>query len=182
MQYREATSRDVEAIAQLHADSWRRHYRGAFSDTFLDGPVVSERRTVWAERLTRPPSSRYTVVAEQDGAMVGFAHTVFDDDPRWGALVDNLHVVHDLKRQGVGRHLMAASGQAVAEREPHTGLYLWVLQQNVSAQAFYAAIGGKRVGEGVTKPPGGGTAPTFRYAWPDPAALVGSVGDAPAIS
>ncbi len=66
MRYREATADDVEAIAQLHADSWRRNYRGAFRDAFLDGPVVGERRTVWAERLTRPASSRYTVVAEQD--------------------------------------------------------------------------------------------------------------------
>jgi ribosomal protein S18 acetylase RimI-like enzyme len=181
MQYREATADDVEAIAQLHADSWRRNYRGAFSDAFLEGPVVGERRTVWAERLTHRASSRYTVVAEQSEIVVGFAHTVFDDDPTWGALVDNLHVVHDLKRHGVGRRLMAASAQAVAGRENHAGLYLWVLQQNTTAQAFYDAIGGRRVGEGVSEPPGGGTAPTFRYAWPDPAALVRSSGGAPAI-
>jgi ribosomal protein S18 acetylase RimI-like enzyme len=180
MQYREATADDVEAIARLHADSWRQHYRGAFSDAFLDGPVVGERRTVWAERLTLPPSSRYTVVAEHDGVVVGFAHTVFDDDPVWGALLDNLHVVHDLKRQGVGRCLMAESAHVVVERRPGSGLYLWVLQQNIAAQAFYDAIGGTRVGEGATEPPGGGTAPTYRYAWPDPAALVCSVGDAPA--
>jgi len=115
VQYREATAEDVEAIAQLHADSWRRNYRGAFRDAFLDGPVVGERRTVWAERLTGPAPSRYTVVAEQDAVVVGFAHTIFDDDRIWGALVDNLHVVHDLKRHGVGRHLMAASAQAVSQ-------------------------------------------------------------------
>ena len=179
MRYREATSEDVDAIAQLHADSWRRNYRGAFRDAFLDGPVVTERRSVWAGRLGCPSSSRYTVVAEEDAVVVGFAHTVFDDDPIWGALVDNLHVVQNLKRQGVGRHLMAASGQAVAERRHHAGMYLWVLRQNTAAQAFYAAIGGRRVGEGVTQPPGGGTAPTFRYAWPDPAALARSSGGAP---
>jgi ribosomal protein S18 acetylase RimI-like enzyme len=181
MRYREATADDVEAIAQLHADSWRRNYRGSFRDAFLDGPVVGERRTVWAERLTGPASSRYTVVAEQDTKVVGFAHTIFDDDPIWGALVDNLHVVHDLKRHGVGRHLMAASALSVAGRGNHAGLYLWVLQQNTAAQAFYDAIGGRRVGEGVSDPPGGGTAPTFRYAWPDPAALVRASGGAPAI-
>jgi len=171
MRYRQATAEDADAIAQLHADSWRRTYRGAFSDEFLDGPVVGERRTVWAERLSRPAAPTYTVVADDDGVVVGFAHTVFDDDPVWGALLDNLHVVHGLKRQGVGRRLMARSAQAVVEREARSGLYLWVLQQNITAQAFYEAIGGDRVGEGVSHPPGGGTAPTFRYAWPDPAAL-----------
>jgi ribosomal protein S18 acetylase RimI-like enzyme len=90
----------------------------------------------------------------------------------WGALLDNLHVVDDLKRRGVGRRLMAESAQAVVARKAPSGLYLWVLQQNIAAHAFYDAIGGRRVGEGVTTPPGGGTAPTFRYAWPDPAALL----------
>ncbi|HMF04033.1 MAG TPA: GNAT family N-acetyltransferase [Acidimicrobiia bacterium] len=176
MRYREATADDVEAIAQLHADSWRRNYRGAFSDAFLDGPVVTERQSVWAERLTRPESSRYTVVAEEDGVVVGFAHTVFDDDPVWGALLDNLHVVHGLKRRGVGRRLMAESARVVVDRRARSGLYLWVLRQNTAAQAFYEAIGGRRVGDGLTQPPGGGTAPTFRYAWPDPAALLIGVG------
>jgi predicted N-acetyltransferase YhbS len=172
MRYRQATTEDADAIAELHADSWRRTYRGAFADAFLDGPVVVERRTVWAERLTHPATPTYTVVAEENGVLVGFAHTVFDDDPVWGALLDNLHVEHGLKRQGVGRRLMARSAQAVVDREGASGLYLWVLRQNIGAQAFYEAIGGRRVGDGLTQPPGGGTAPTFRYAWSDPAALL----------
>jgi hypothetical protein len=28
----------------LHADSWRRHYRGAYADAFLDGDVLADRR------------------------------------------------------------------------------------------------------------------------------------------
>ena len=172
MEYREATAGDIEAVTQLHVDSWRRNYRGAFSDAFLDGDVVTERRAVWTERLTQPEPSRYTVVAEREGAVVGFAHTVLDDDPTWGALVDNLHVTQGLKRQGIGARLMAESAQAVIERRPHSGLYLWVLRQNTAAQAFYEARGGRCVEEAITEPPGGGTAPTFRYAWPDPATLL----------
>jgi hypothetical protein len=34
---RVADSSDAPAIAALHAESWRRHYRGAYSDAFLDG-------------------------------------------------------------------------------------------------------------------------------------------------
>jgi ribosomal protein S18 acetylase RimI-like enzyme len=173
MEYRHATARDVEPITQLHADSWRRNYRGAFSDAFLDGDVVTERRAVWTERLTDPEPTRCTVVAERDGVVVGFAHTVLDDDPTWGALLDNLHVAHGLQRHGVGARLMAESAQAVIERRPHSGLYLWVLRQNTAAQAFYEARGGRCVEESVTEPPGGGSAQTFRYAWPDPTTLLG---------
>ncbi len=28
------------------------------------------------------------------GGLIGFAHTAFDEDPTWGALLDNLHVAH----------------------------------------------------------------------------------------
>src|SRR3954466_4329007 len=88
-------------IALLHADSWRRHYRGAYADSFLDGDVVADRRSVWSARLATPANS-HTVVAEDDDRLVGFIHVVFDQDPRWGSLVDNLHVVHDRHRAGVG--------------------------------------------------------------------------------
>jgi ribosomal protein S18 acetylase RimI-like enzyme len=86
----------------------------------------------------------------------------------WGAFPDNLHVRHDLKRQGIGARLMAATARAVAARSPSSGLYLWVLEQNTAAQAFYEAHGGRRIERELTGPfPGGGHAWSFRYAWPD---------------
>jgi hypothetical protein len=48
--FRDASARDIEAIATLHADSWRRHYRGAYLDSFLDGDVVADRLAVWGQR------------------------------------------------------------------------------------------------------------------------------------
>ena len=67
---------------------------------------------------------------------------------------------------------MADTAKAVIHRTPSAGLYLWVLEQNTAAQAFYQARGGECVERGVAEPPGGGTAPTLRYAWPDPAVLL----------
>ena len=173
METRVATERDVEAIARLHADSWRRNYRGAYLDSYLDGDVVSDRIAVWTERIARPVVSSHTIVAERDGVFVGFAHTVFDDDPRWGALLDNLHVAHEMKGGGVGTVLMSESARAVLEQDPPTGLYLWVLEQNEAAQAFYRARGGTEAGRELRGPfPGGGTAYALRMAWPDPERLI----------
>src|SRR4029450_4979191 len=88
--YREATARDVEGIAALHADSWRRHYRGAYSDAFLDSDVFSDRLRVWTERLNSADrSNECTIVAETDGDIVGLAHTILDTDPDWGALLEH---------------------------------------------------------------------------------------------
>lgn len=174
-----ASDRDVEAIAALHADSWRRNYRGAYVNSFLDGDVLADRRAVWTDRLTQPSTNHFTVVAERDGEMVGFAHTILDDDPEWGALLENLHVAHDLKRRGTGSHLMSETARELLERRPpsglspRSGLYLWVLEQNTPAQAFYDARGGTAVERTLRGPfPGGGTAFGLRYAWSDPSILL----------
>jgi ribosomal protein S18 acetylase RimI-like enzyme len=173
VKYREATTDDAKAIADLHADSWRRHYRGAFLDSYLDGDVVADRMAEWTGRLSRPESENwYTVVADLGGVVAGFAHTILDADPTWGAYLDNLHVRHDFKRHGIGARLLIGTAQTVAQRRPSSGLYLWVLEQNVAAQAFYERQGGSRVERELTGPfPGGGYAFSFRYAWPDPSTL-----------
>ena len=173
VKYRGAGAPDVEAIAALHADSWQRNYRGAYRDAFLDGDVFTERLTVWTDRLKRSSRDEYTIVAEADTAVVGFAHTILDDDPAWGALLDNLHVTNDRKRNGIGSRLMAETARELIRRRPSSGLYLWVLEQNQAAQAFYRARGGTCVGRELAGPfPGGGTAVGLRYAWPDPATLL----------
>ena len=136
-------------MAALHADSWRRHYRGSYSDSFLDGDVATDRLAVWSGRLRDPRADTCTIVAEDDGALVGFAHTFLDDDGTWGALLDNLHVAHTHQRGGIGARLVGMTAGLVAARRPGAGLYLWVLEQNRAAQAFYAAVGGRCVGAGA---------------------------------
>lgn len=72
---------------------------------------------------------------------------------------------------------MAEAARAVLARPTRTGLYLWVLEQNVGAQAFYEARCGHCVGRRQATPPVGsqagsrGSPVDLRYAWPDPEAL-----------
>ena len=171
---READRSDAQAVAMLHVDSWRRHYRGAYADAYLDGDVVSDRLRVWSERLAADDHTTATIVAEQGTMLVGFAHVQFEADPRWGALLDNLHVAKDVHRQGVGTRLVRAAAASVTARPVLTGLFLWVLEQNVAAQAFYDAVGGRRVDLAHAGAPLGdpanlvGTPRKLRYVWPDP--------------
>jgi GNAT superfamily N-acetyltransferase len=178
-QFRLAGPADAEAVAKLHADSWRRHYRGAYSDAFLDGDVFADRLAVWTDRLREPDPHRCTILAE-DTSLVGFVNTFFGDDPGWGALLDNLHVADGRKRRGIASRLLALTAEAAAERAVQTGLYLWVLEQNVEARAFYEARGGRCVERAPVSPPGGiasrvtGSPAKLRYAWPDTAMLLAS--------
>jgi hypothetical protein len=82
--YRPARPDDAPAVAALHADSWRRNYRGAYLDSFLDGDVFADRLAVWTDRLSAPGEASFTIVADYGGAVVGLAHVVLDEDPDWG--------------------------------------------------------------------------------------------------
>jgi ribosomal protein S18 acetylase RimI-like enzyme len=175
---RPAGPSDGGAVAALHADSWRRHYRGAYSDSFLDGDVATDRLNVWTERLSRADAGSWTLLAEDADGIIGFAHVVFDDDPTWGSLLDNIHVARAHQRRGVGSDLLTRAARVVADRSNSAGFYLWVLEQNAGAQAFYSASGARRVERVEVGPPGGvpgrlnGSPYKLRYAWDSPDAFV----------
>jgi ribosomal protein S18 acetylase RimI-like enzyme len=176
--FRVAVGADAESVANLHAASWRSNYRGAYSDAFLDGDVVAERLAVWTDRLRQSEPCRCTILAENGDGLVGFANALFDDDPRWGALLDNLHIADGHKRRGIGSRLLALMAEAVMEQTDGTGLYLWVLEQNADAQAFYENRRGRCVERRPASPPGGiasrlaGSPAKLRYIWPEPTVLL----------
>ncbi|MEH1127861.1 GNAT family N-acetyltransferase [Micromonospora sp. CPCC 206061] len=174
--FRRASENDADQIALLHADSWRRHYRGAYADSFLDGDVVADRRCVWSARLAAPTNSE-TVLAEQGRHVLGFIHVVFDEDPQWGSLVDNLHVRHDSRRMGIGTQLLRRAARAVTRHGTGNAMYLWVLQQNTAAQQFYRSCGATCGETTLVSPPGQdpkrlhGKPSKLRMIWPDVASL-----------
>jgi GNAT superfamily N-acetyltransferase len=175
---RRAGPSDSGAIAALHADSWRRHYRGAYSDAFLDGDVVADRLDVWTERLGRADAGSWTLLAEDADGVIGFAHVVFDEHPTWGSLLDNIHVAHAYQRRGVGSALLVRAARAVSGRPNPAGFYLWVHEQNAGARAFYGSYGARRVERVQVGLPGGvpgrliGSPYKLRYVWDDAGAFV----------
>ena len=118
------------------------------------------------------PTATATILAEYDGRLAGFVHVEFDKDPRWGSLVDNLHVDYRQRRTGIGTQLLARAARAVTDDATGNAMYLWVLEQNTDAQHFYRAVGGSSVGTAAVPPPGGD--PTRlngtpnACAWPGP--------------
>ncbi len=173
-----AHAHDAPDVARLHTDSWRRHYRGAYSDRYLDGDLYADRLAVWSERLSRDGRGTFTVLAEHEGSAVGFGHVILDADPTWGALVDNLHVTHALQRSGIGSLLLDRVARITMERRPASGLFLWVLEPNEGGQAFYVSRGGILGDRESTTPPRGdsrnlaGSVRKIRVVWSDPTALV----------
>jgi GNAT superfamily N-acetyltransferase len=157
---------DAERIAHLHAASWRSAYRGLYPDAFLDGPVFDDGARAWHARMRAPGAHRRHVLKAVGGdAMVGFACVLLDAEPAWGALLDNLHVVPDLKGRGIGRRLFETAHRWVAAAAPGTRMHLTVIERNHNARAFYDRMGGAIVERTVVEVVPGTRLDVLRYAW-----------------
>lgn len=168
MQLRLALPADAQSIARLHAASWRFAYRAALSESFLAGDIVENRRKLWVERLDNPAAGQYTVVAEENESMIGFACAYAKSDPVHGALLDNLHVIQPRIKTGVGKALMSSIRSWWSTTSADEHLHLWVLQSNQRAIAFYKHLGAMESGADIWSPPGGGSVPRYRLSWVAP--------------
>jgi ribosomal protein S18 acetylase RimI-like enzyme len=173
MIFRNAEFSDCEGLAQLHALSWRRAYRGILAREFLENFAEDDRRLVWRDRFSTPDSETRLVRVAIDGTgIVGFVCVFLDRDERWGALLDNVHVHPDMLGRGVGRQLMAQAASWVSDRRPASSLHLWVFEENHSARGFYERFSGISVERSFHQAADGNDVPAICYVWDDLTKLV----------
>jgi GNAT superfamily N-acetyltransferase len=173
---RHARPADAHSIAALHANSWRASYRGILSDEFLDGALDENRLALWTTRCSDVSrQNQLIIVDEHNGEIRGFACAFLDADPRWGSLLDNLHVVPNLKGQGLGRQLIGAIAGAVFQDASSPTLHLWAYEQNIAARRFYEHLGG--IASGCEEEPAldGTRVNAVRYFWPELSGLARAI-------
>lgn len=169
MNIRPATLDDPEGLARVHVDTWRAAYRGIVPDATLDGLSYARRAEQWREILLRATGTAITLVAEDDGQVVGFASAgparmgpESYDGELWG-----LYVRPEYQGRGLGRQLTVAAAEwlrAVGYRS----MLVLVLTDN-PARAFYEHLGGRYVGEASINI-GGADLREAAYGWDDLAA------------
>lgn len=141
---RGAEERDVAAIAGVHVRAWRAAYRGLVRDAVLDNLSVAERERMWAGLVPSRDDAHVTIVAEIDGAVVGFCSVAAPsrdpDAPKGTAEIPAIYVEPDRRRGGVGAALMDAALVAL-EATGWRRVTLWVVATNANAKAFYARFG-----------------------------------------
>ena len=177
IEYRPAQPLDAESIATLHARSWREHYRGNLPDHFLDGNLLDDRRCVWRARLDQPAADQFVLIAAEADDLLGFICVYANHDPRWGSLIDNLHIATARKRRRIGTALMRRAGAWLASTYPPKGVYLWVWEANLSARRFYERLGACNAGVMTMAVHGGDASPICRYVWQGPQALASADND-----
>lgn len=152
MLIRAAVADDAEALTDLHLDVWEEAYAGLMPET-----IFAERRSQrvarvdrWRTNVETGPISTLVVEADQPGPLLGFASAgpARDDAPGLPPLeLSALYVRAERYGTGLGHAMLQqAIGSAAA--------YLWVLDGNKRATAFYERQGFRFDGETKTDPVG----------------------------
>ena len=108
------------------------------------------------------------------GEVVGFVCAFRNADPQWGSLVDNLHAAPHMRGHGLGERLLRSAVASLARGGAEGGVHLWVFEANTAGLRFYERLGGRVVGQTVSKM---ATAPgqvSLRVHWPTLQALAGA--------
>jgi len=163
---------DAAAVSDIHVASWRDSYRGMLRDDYLDSAIAPERLAVWTERLRNLAPFDFGFIAAAANRSLGFVFLRGADDPVWGTLLDNLHVLPGFKGQGIGRLLVEAGAREAMNRHPRDRVYLWVFEQNSGARRFYRRLGGHEAERAVVDVPGGGAVAEWRVVWDNPERLL----------
>ena len=140
---RPATPADAAAIAQVRIDAWRATYRGMIPDGYLDAMKVEDSTAMWLRVLSANAEAVCVFVAEDDGAVVGFASGNRLAQPKHGfdAELSAIYLARDRQRAGIGTRLVGAvAGTRSARRD---GVVDVGHRRQPPARTFYEQLGGE---------------------------------------
>jgi GNAT superfamily N-acetyltransferase len=168
---RPATLADAEGIGRVHVEGWQTTYRGLLPPDFLDGLTAENRAAFWRRPLTTRTAGWHMLVAEEAGAIVGFACGSAEwGEPRPGCEghVNALYVLSDRRGRGIGTRLLSALFGKLAA-DGRRSVSLWVLAGNERSETFYRRLGASELMR-ADKPGAGATLPEIALGW-DQAAM-----------
>jgi GNAT superfamily N-acetyltransferase len=150
---------DLEEMGRVHVEVWREAYAGLLPDDYLAGLDPAFGPRLWKERFGSSPAVSWWIARDAVGiAGLATAGPARDDDAPVPLELYAINVLRRAHGTGLADDLMAVT---VGDR----AAYLWVLDGNDRAQAFYARHG--FTDEGGRKPePDTGTV-EIRMSRPD---------------
>jgi GNAT superfamily N-acetyltransferase len=133
---RRATPDDAEAMVRMHLAAWRESYGQLLPEEFFAVREAELPARILRQRDYLLGPAKPQLAFDDGGRLVGMAVSGPRRDPD-GPCALELHMLYTLRRvygTGVGQALV----DAVLGQDP---AYLWVLEDNPRAQAFYRKNG-----------------------------------------
>lgn len=165
---RRARPGDATAIGAVHVAAWRSTYAGILPQDYLARLSAVRQAAHYQAAIGGGVGVYVAVHSDADPAasiIIGF---VTAGRARQGAgapadgEIETLYVLDDWRDRGVGRRLMRAAADHLAEMGCQA-VFLWVLRENPS-RWFYARLGGKPAVQSVIQV-GGQNVTQTAYVW-----------------
>lgn len=141
---RQATVDDAKQIGKVHVASWQSAYLGIIPKNILDSQSEVVRASFWRRFLSEGGWPVFVAIAADD--IVGFASCIpcRDSDLSEDSVCElaAVYLLERVARRGIGTLLLDRCSVEAVERG-FDSMTLWVLEENVQAQAFYVSCGFK---------------------------------------
>lgn len=153
---RRAIAADADAMGRVHTDAWRWAYDGLFDPAFLARRDAARSAAMWRRVIAEGAS--VVLVAERDGAVVGFAGcgASRDGDAHDAGELYAIYLDPTSYRSGAGSALMARVLEELVAAGFGEAL-VWVLEGNQRGRSFYERWGWRP--DGATRDEPNGDAP-----------------------
>lgn len=137
---------DSVSASRIYALSWKKAYRGIYSDTLLNEIDLTD----WVETFnSNYVTGRFQIAIltlnGEDVAACGFGPSRNYDDPAFGE-VTSFYALPEIWGSGYNAYLMQFALTALA-KAGHTHAHIWVLKNNPRAKRFYEKCGFKPNGK-----------------------------------
>lgn len=165
---REATYRDIPAIAKVHVDTWRSTYLGIVPDEVLSGLSCEKRENAWQKVFDLASEfNGFTYVSEDEaGRIVGFVNGGRErtGNQIYRGEINALYLLRSYQNKGIGRRLVRLAVERLTQMNVHSML-VWVLEDNPACK-FYEALGGQKIQRKDIEI-GGNRLTELAYGWTD---------------
>jgi Acetyltransferases len=158
MEIRLMKSEEAEDVSHIYAKSWKSAYKGIVPQTYLDS--IPELR--WAPIILKSTADSYVLL--EDGKLIGTSSIGPSRDETmggWGEIV-SIYLLPEYFRMGYGKSLFTFDVNELYNRG-FRKIFLWVLEKNRAAGAFYEKMGFAKDGAKVFAEIGGENLAEVRY-------------------
>lgn len=153
-------SDDRLAVRKIYEESWKHAYKGIVPQSFLDG--ITEESC--GGNLDK--EGVYCLVAEEDGKLIGtssYCKSRFEEYAGLGEII-SIYFLPEYTGKGYGKKLLSAAVERLSEMG-FRDVFLWVLEENHIARAFYERCGFFTSGEKMTSEIGGKVLTELQYCY-----------------
>lgn len=154
---RPAEQKDAAAIGRVYCGGWKAAYTGLMPDFFLNA-LTDANCAPKPDHIA--PDRRF--VAEVDGEVVGTVTFGAGREDVSLAEIQSLYVLPASWNKGQGSALFCAVCQK-AKEQGYPGIYVWTLEGNLRAKAFYERMGMTPTGEAREFEIAGSYLPEVKY-------------------